>query len=469
MVDEGTRDLMVAISVIALLVFISALRKTVRRGEWSRTAALAAAIPICTQASINVIVTYRGEWKRVTNVYLNMPWEWPGHWHLVWRALSLLLGVIAVAVFLVRVRRGNVPVNGPAVLLVVVALISFGSSLLHGDNPFRPVSVVFVVLLAACTVAPRGLGIHVGIATWASIIAITSGFTFLEFIQQHGFGVMPCTEDKCGILNFDFSGVMEYDNALAVYLALAMPFVYIGFGSWEGVTLSAYILWLILITGSRSGSVAAVITFVALVLLRPNIRRPVAAPIRSWLLHFGLTAALIVGIAVPFTENDPAAYTGRAYLWSLAWRTLSDPADMWYGTGVRSLLRMHESGQLVYPVYSVHNQWLQVVLSTGLIGFVLFLTALALLLRNARGAYSLVAGCALLPAFVLAVTERPWPIDSLELLVWTVPAALLSYPVIKRRAKPLGSSPIRTFEPGAYAESAAEQRPGDTLSVGSGD
>lgn len=100
-----------------------------------------------------------------------------------------------------------------------------------------------------------------------------------------------------------------------------------------GVTLSAYILWLILITGSRSGSVAAVITFIALVLLRPNIRRPVAAPIRSWLLYFGLTAALIVGIAVPFTENDPAAYTGRAYLWSLAWRTLSDPADMWYGTG----------------------------------------------------------------------------------------------------------------------------------------
>lgn len=87
-------------------------------------------------------------------------------------------------------------------------------------------------------------------------------------------------------------------------------------------------------------------------------------------------------------------------------------------------------------MYSVHNQWLQVVLSTGLIGFVLFLTALALLLRNARGAYSLVAGCALLPAFVLAVTERPWPIDSLELLVWTVPAALLSYPAIKRRANP---------------------------------
>jgi O-antigen ligase len=248
-----------------------------------------------------------------------------------------------------------------------------------------------------------------------------------------------------------------------------MPFVYIGFGSWEGVTLSAYLLWMILITGSRSGAVAGVITFAALVLLRPNIRRPVAAPIRSRLLYVGLAAALIVGIAVPFTENDPAAYTGRAYLWSLAWKTLSDPADMWYGTGVRSLLRMHESGQLVYPVYSVHNQWLQVVLSAGIIGLVLFLTALVLLLWNARGAYSLVAGCVLLPGFLLAITERPWPIDSLELLVWTVPAALLSYPAIKRRGKSLDSNPIRAPEAGARAQSAAEERPGDTLSVGSGD
>ena len=49
------------------------------------------------------------------------------------------------------------------------------------------------------------------------------------------------------------------------------------------------------------------------------------------------------------------------------------------------------------------------------------------------------------------------------------PQRVLSYPAIKRRANPLGSRPIRVSQPGVDAKSAAEQRPGDTLSVGSGD
>ena len=273
-----------------------------------------------------------------------------------------------------------------------------------------------MALLIACTVAPRGLGINVGVATFCTIVALACGFTFLTFLPQYGFGVEPCSLDKCGVLNFDFTGVMEQDNPLAMYLALAMPFVYMGFGSWEGLTLSAYILGLILLTGSRTGTIAGVVTFIALVLLRPNIRRPTAAPIRTSLLYLGLAAAFIAGIAVPFARHDPSAFTFRAYLWSLARDALSDPAVLWYGTGVRGLQHVHDAGLIALPIYSVHNQWMQVLFSTGLIGFVLLLIALALMIWNARGAYSLVIGSLLLPAFVLAVTERPWPIDSLDWL-----------------------------------------------------
>jgi hypothetical protein len=451
MVSAATSNMIVAISVIALLVFLSALRKVLRRGEWSGTATLAAVIATCTHASVDVVVTYLGKWEKVTNVYLNMPWVWSGSWHQVWRALSLALGVVVAGVFLVRVQRRDVTLNTPAVLLVVVGLISFGSSVLHGDNPFRPVSMVYVGLLVACVVAPRGLGIHVGMATCCTFVALASGFTFLKFIAQHGFGVSPCTPDKCGILNFDFSGVMENENGFAIYLTLAMPFVYIAFRSWEGVTLCAYLLGLVLISGSRSGAFAAVITFLALVLLRPNIRRPSAAPIRSWMVYLGLAAAFIVGIVVPFAPHDPTAFTGRAYLWTLARQALSDPADLWYGTGVRGVQHLSDTGQLVLPVYSVHNQWMQVLFSTGLIGFVLFLIALALLLWNARAAYSLVIGSVLVPVFVLSVTERPWPIDSLDWLTWAVPAALLSYPAIRGREEPVGATPVRA--------SGASERP----------
>jgi hypothetical protein len=436
MVDAITANIIVAISFLALLVLISALRKVHRRGEWSGTATLGAVIATFTAASVDIVITYLGDWQKVSNILLNRPWEWPGVAHQVWRALSLALGVIATVVFLLRVKRGNVPVNTPAILLVLVALVSFAASILHGDNPFRPVSVVYVVLLATCTVAPRGLGIHVGIATFCTIVALASGFTFLALLSQNSISIFPCTPDKCGILDFNFSGVMENENGLALYLALAMPFVYIGFASWEGVALCAYILGLILITGSRSGASAGLITFVALILLRPSIRQPTAAPTRSSLLYLGLAAAAIVGIVVPLGEQDPTAITGRGHLWMLVRQTMSDPADLWHGTGVLSVQHLRDDGLIQLPVYSVHNQWMQVWFSSGLIGLVLFLSALILLLWNARGAYSLVAGSALVPVVVLSVTERPWPIDSIDWLSWTVPAALLSYPAIRHRRKP---------------------------------
>jgi hypothetical protein len=431
MVDEFTSYMIVAISAVALLVFISALRKVVRRDGWSRTATLAAVIATCTQLTVDFLVTYLGKWQRVRDFHSNVPWQWPGTWHQLWRALSLSLGLISAIVFVTRARRHDVPLNIPAVLLATVALVSFASSLLHGDNPFRPVSVVYAVLLIACTVAPRGLGIHVGIATCSTIVALGSGFTFLTFIRQYGFGVFPCTADKCGILDFGFSGVMVHDNALAIYLDLAMPFVYIAFGSWEGVFLTAYMLGLTLMTGSRSGGVAGLITFLALIVIRPNVRKPNAAPVRSWLLHFGLLAALIVGIEVPFLRHDPSAFTGRAYLWSLVHASMSDTANLWYGTGVRGVLHLREAGLIKFDVYSVHNQWMQILFSAGIIGFVLFIVALALMLWNARGRYTLVIGSVLLPAFVLGVTERPWPIDSLDWLPWVMPATLLCYPATR--------------------------------------
>jgi hypothetical protein len=84
--------------------------------------------------------------------------------------------------------------------------------------------------------------------------------------------------------------------------------------------------------------------------------------------------------------------------------------------------------------YSVHNEWLQVLYSTGIIGSILFLGALGLLLWQARPKYSLVVGSVLIPVFVLAVTERPWPIDTCDWLIWAIPATLLSYPAVRRQS-----------------------------------
>jgi hypothetical protein len=417
----------VALSTIALLVFLTALRKTIARAEWDGAAFFGALSVVLAYNFVYLAVTYRGEWIVFAN-RIQVEWQVPEWGRLAIRLGSAALVVVSVAILL-RAMHRNTRFNPAAVLLLTVAVVSCASAVLHGDSPIRAYSVVFLAVLAACTVAPRGLGVHVGIGTCCVIAAIASGFA----IAVHkDFSVLPCIADKCGILGFNFRGIFDYGNGLAMFLALAMPFVYIGFASWEGPVLSAYLLGLLLLTGSRSASAAGIVTFIVLILLRPNVRRPAWAPARTALLYLALAAAFVVGLAVPFYTTDPTAYSGRGHLWMIARDALSDATTLLLGTGMRGWDNVRETGLIDFTsTYSVHNQWLHILFSTGLIGFLLFVAALAQLIRQAGRTYSLVVGCVLLPVFILSLTERPWPIDTADWLVWAVPGALLSYPVAR--------------------------------------
>jgi hypothetical protein len=427
----------VAFSLVAVLTLISALRQVKARGEWSGTATFGLVMVLLTISFVELFVTYFGLWTKERNAFHTISWVVPGMAHQLMRVFVLLLGVMAVVVFFVRLKQKNTPINIPAVLFVLVGIASAESALMHGDNPFRPLSMIFVAVTLACTVAPRGMGIHIGVGTACMIFAIGSGFTF---IFNREFSVFSCTSDtytsdKCGLLNFDFRGILENENALAMFLALAMPFIYIAFAGWQGKVLSAYVLGLTLMTGSRSGMTAAAVTFLALIVLRPNIRKPAPTRVRTGLVHLGLAGALVIGFATPFVTNDPTAYHGRAALWMLVRSAIADPETLLYGTGMLGWQHVRDSG-LIDPnaAYSVHNEWLQVLYTTGIIGVVLFLTALGVLLWQARPQYSLVVGCVLIPVFVLGGTERPWPTDTCDWLTWAIPAALLSYPAVRRRS-----------------------------------
>jgi hypothetical protein len=146
-----------------------------------------------------------------------------------------------------------------------------------------------------------------------------------------------------------------------------------------------------------------------------------------------LAVAFVVGVAVPFYTNNPTLFDGRGHMWMLAREGLSDPATLLYGTGMLGWQHLREAGLINFTsVYAVHNQWLHMLYSTGLTGFLLFVAAVAYLIRQAGRTYSLVVGCVLLPVFVLSLAERPWPIDTIDWLIWIVPGALLSYPMAGR-------------------------------------
>ncbi|BBZ48192.1 O-antigen ligase family protein [Mycobacterium parmense] len=438
MADSFTSAVMVALSIAALLTLLSALRKVKARGEWNSAATFGAVMVASTASCVELFVTYMGKWTMHRNAFKTVTWDVPSSAHQIMRLLALLCAVYVVVVFIIRLKRPNTPVNVPAVFFLLVELVCAESALLHGDNPFRPLSLVFLAVVAVCTVAPRGLGIHIGVGTACLVAAIASGFTFAV---QKDFSVFACTSDgtgsdKCGLMGFDFRGIMENGNALAIYLAIAIPFIYIAFGSWEGPVLSGYVLCLIMLTGGRSGMGAGLLAFVVLLVMRPNIRKPIEAPARTRLLYVLLAGLMAVGFAMPYMATDPAAYHGRAGLWILAKAALSDTATLIYGTGVLGWQHVRDSGRIDPSAsYSVHNEWLQVLYSSGLIGFVAFLAALGFLIWRARPNYSLVVGCVLVPVFMLGITERPWPIDTSDWMTWAIPAALLCYPASQRRSE----------------------------------
>jgi O-antigen ligase len=426
MVDPIASTIIVALSALALLIFLNAIRKTIARGEWDSAALFGASSVILTKSLACLAVTYRGEWTIIANRF-EFEVLTPGWARLSIQLANAMLVVVSMTIFLGGVRRNNL--FPAAALFLAVTISSVAATVLHGDNPIQSYVIVLLAVLVACTVAPRGLGIHLGIATSCIVLAIASGFSLAGHAD---FSAFPCSRSKCGILGFMFRGIYEYENGLAMVLVLAMPFVYIAFASWEGPVLSAYLLGLTLVSGSRSATVAGVITFVMLILVRPNIRRPTWAPKRTAVLYLVLAIAFTVGLALPFYTDDPSAFTGRGYLWMLARGALSDPSTLLHGNGLRAWQRETQEAGMIFTPYSVHNQWLQILYSTGIIGFLLAVAAVAVLIRQAGRTYSLVVLCVLLPVFILSATERPWPIDTADWLIWVVPGALLSYPAAKR-------------------------------------
>lgn len=439
MPDTMTQTGVVLFTILASVALISGLRKTVKNREWSAGALIGGSLVILTFTFVQLLVTYADAWVMVTDVYRTVTYTMPEWGHSAVRITTAMMGVGALVLFLAGIRRRDAQINIPAVLLVLVLCVSMGSAVLHGDFPFRAFTLVQLFIVLACVIAPRGLSVQLGIATVCMVATIASG---VALIAYQDFSVMECVAGhKCGVLGFNFRGVLDNENALALYLALALPFVYIAFGGWEGLVMSAFVTSLILLSGSRSGALAAILTFAVLVLVRPNIRLPRPTPVRSGLVSAGLLTAFVVGVFLPFAVQDQSALSGRAALWQLARQALTDPSTLVYGTGLFGWDHYRDAGLIdSSAVYSVHNQWLHVLFSTGLIGFVLFVGAIAVLLWQARNRYFTVMGCVLVPFFILAVTERPWPIDTADWLTWAVPAALLCYPVL--RAKPLADNQI---------------------------
>jgi O-Antigen ligase len=455
----GSATLLSAVTVIAAVVLVVEFRHLARAGEWSGDAWLGLLLVAASSSAVNILVTATAQWTETVDPFgqsITAPPAWAHQLQLTLYVLLLIGSVVLVAV---KATSRQPLLNVPALIFLLLSLLSGASALLRGDHALRPFYLVFVAVLAATVVAPRGLGVHLGFAAFLAPAAVLCG---LFVVVDPGFATLSCGPGKCGLLGFNARGFFDNENAFGMYLALAMPFVYLAFRRVAATLMSGYILFLVLLSGSRSASLAAAVTFVVLVIVRPDLRRPSFSRTRATVLYGTLGAAAVLGMVLPFTAQDRTSYTGRAYLWTLARQMLSQGSSSLFGFGALGWENVRKAGLIDFSaVYSVHNEWLQVLFTAGLVGAALLVLGLGLLVRQAGRRHTLVVGCVLAPVLCLAATERPWPIDVVDWLLWTLPGALTCYP-LARTAPPLAAPALYEQREGVPTPSVAVPSLGGT-------
>jgi hypothetical protein len=434
--SPGALALILGAAAIALVATVHGVRGMLARGEWREGASGAFLLGAVMSSGVAMAVSLSKTYQSQQDPYGNTVITWPAWANLLQLGLYVLLALASLYLVLTRLPRRGAVLSIPAVLFLLAALVSNASALLRGDNPLTPYYLVALALLAAATVAPRGLGVHVGLGSFGALAGVFCG---VATAVNPSFTAFACNQGKCGVLGVNFRGFLDNENGMALYLALIMPFVYLAFGRRTGALLAGYLLFLTLLTGSRTGAFAAAMTYALLLVVRPDIRRPQFSVSRATVLYgvLGVTAA--VGMVLPFLPHDPTDLTGRPALWMLARQTLSEGQTIFLGTGALGWNEVRQAGLIDRSAsYSVHNQWLQTLFTGGLLAAALMVAALVVLVAQAGRRYSLVVGCVLLPAVCLAVTERPWAIDYLDWLSWDLLGTLLCYPLTPRETGAAG-------------------------------
>lgn len=433
-ISGATSAVILVVTVAALVVLVGGLRDLLATSGWREGATTAFVFAALCSSLVDVVVSFAGpQWTVTLDAYGNVLTALPGWASQVQRGFYLVVLVGCMVTIVVRAARPGTSVNVPALLVFLTAALSGWSASLHGDEPLRPYYLVTLAILAATSLAPRGAGVVVGLGTFCALAALCAGLTA---VVVPDFSTFSCGPGKCGILGFNFRGFLDNENALALYFSLGMPFVYLTFGWLRGWLLSSYLLFLVLLSGSRTGALAGILTYVLLIAVRPDLRRPTASWSRIVPLLAVLSLGLVGGLVLPFLVDDPRTFTGRAHLWILARSSLSSATEWMFGSGALGWQHVRDAGLIDFSaVYSVHNQWLQVLYTTGLVGAALMAAALVLLVRQAGLRYASVIGCVLTPVVFLAITERPWSLDLVDWLSWALPGALLCYPVIRDKVE----------------------------------
>lgn len=439
--------LMIGIGIAGALLLVAIIRR--HRADWNLSSSLVFGVAWIVNAPSLIngltgryIVRYDDFQRTNVRVLLGE--------HLTIYAYLVLSGtILAGALIVTRIGRGRLQ---PSALVAVV--LGFLMNYMNGYNGTSAVTrggiFLALVLMAASTLTP-GRGAWLGAGTFGISLAVASS-VFTAFQPEDGSGF--CLQQKCGPLGVLIVGITDSDNALAIAVALSLPFAWLAFSGQLRNAVLVYGSTVIWITGSRTSLIALVALLILIFVLRRGRGEGISGTGRNQLAWLALIVSVTVGVVLPRLSLSRDALSNRGSLWNLAVERMG--ASPWIGFGSSGWSRLYTNeGQInAGAIYSPHNQWLEVQYAAGYLGVILFLLWLGLVIREGRANIQRTA-IIIVPMLAIGITERVWSFGLPDWITWALVATCLASPRACEFGDPTTVAVRRV--PIARADFAAEQ------------
>jgi O-antigen ligase len=431
---------MAGAALVSLGLLVPAIRRARVAGDLDAATALTlgtgllASLPIAIVAITGGVTRQLESFRQLATV---LPGWYPGAERLGFALIAALAGFLIVRALL----AGGAPVHVAGLFaLCLWALAHLAAGFHNGALMSFRGSVLLICLLAA-TVLPRGRGAPLGAGILGVLLAIASGA--LAIFRNDVAFISPC--EGCRHHGLAFTGVLPNENLLGIALVASIAFAFLGFRGRVRWWFMLYLAGMASATGSRGAAVAAVLTVLALAVVRPGLdgaRIPLGRTAIA-----GLVLAGVVGVSVylPQRHWDPSALTNRGLLWNVA----SSYVDRspWVGYGSEGWSSLAESSEIpLAGQRSAHNQWMDVLFGAGWIGAALFVGIMVAAIWTARRARAAVL-IALSAILTIGTTEGVWSIGAVDLISFSLVALILTgedKPVTEALAlTPSPSAPLR--------------------------
>lgn len=318
-------------------------------------------------------------------------------------------------VFVTLSKRGRIQWKPVALPLGAMVLLGALIAALDGGKLSNQ-SVLLLMLILAAGVVRTSIR---AVATSASLLVLSIAVaSTLVATVNYDAAVQTCTV-KCSEVGVIFSGGTPHGNSLGLAMTLGLPFVYLIFTGKARIWMSAYVIFLVGASGSRTSLAVACLTLLVLIICRPTVTSTGLSGQWPGVAIFAALAAGATALVVPMTQTDPLFATGRGYLWSLAWNRFMERPVMGWGNEVWN--NLYHAGLFGdAAAYSTHNQFVEILLMTGMVGMSLFAVAVAMLLHVGPATYRLPAAVILFTIFAAGVLERTISISLVNPLTWAL-------------------------------------------------